>query len=132
MTATGLVIIPLTTLLLFGSWSHLIVFMTIVSGLFADAAVVNFSSFGLQPGYCVLLLLLLRAAIELPVRDEPIRRDILVAFLPMLILIAASAVALFVGSAFYDGNIIVQSSRDGQNGSGSIFHFRLENYAQHL
>ncbi|HWK45055.1 MAG TPA: hypothetical protein VNT30_10055 [Stellaceae bacterium] len=132
MTLTGLVIIPLTLILMIGDWARLIVFMTIVSGLFADAAVINFSSFGIQPGYWVLLALLSRAAIELIVRHEPIRRDVLVRFLPMLILIAASVVALFVASSFYDGTIVVQSSRDGQNGTGSLFHFRLENYAQHF
>jgi hypothetical protein len=132
MTLTGLVIIPITLLLMFGSWSRLIVFMTIVSGLLADAAVVNFSSFGVQPGYFVLLALLARAAIELIVRHEAIRHDVLARFLPMLVLISSSFVALFVASSFYDGNIIVQSSRDGQNGTGSLFHFRLENYAQHF
>jgi hypothetical protein len=132
MTLTGFVIIPITLLLMFGAWSRLIVFMTIVSGLFADAAIVNFSSFGVQPGYFVLLALLGRAAVELLVRRERMRRDIMACFLPMLVLISSSVVALFVASSFYDGNIIVQSSRDGQNGSGSLFHFRLENYAQHF
>jgi hypothetical protein len=132
MTLTGLVIIPLSLILVFGPWSRLIVFLTIVSGLFADAAVVNFSSFGIQPGYCVLLFVLARAAIELIVRHEPIRQAVLARFFPMLMLIASSLVALFVASSFHDGNIVVQSSRDGQNGTGSLFHFRLENYAQHF
>jgi hypothetical protein len=132
MTQTGLVLIPLTLILAVGDWGRLIVFMTIVSGLFADAAVVNFSDFGIQPGYWVLLVVLTRAAIEMIVRHEPVRRDVLRRFLPMLVLIAASVVALFVASSFYEGNIIVQSSRDGQNGSGNPFHFRLENYAQHF
>lgn len=132
MTMTGLVLIPLTLILAVGDWGRLIVFLAVVSGLFSDAAVVNFSNFGIQPGYWVMLVVLARAAIELIVRQEPVRRDVLVRFLPMLVLIAASVVALFFASSFYEGGIIVQSSRDGQNGNGSLFHFRLENYAQHF
>jgi len=132
MTATGLILLPLTAFLLFGPWRWLIVFLTITSGVFADAAAVNFSSFGVQPGYCVLLVVVARAGAEMVLRREPIRRDILAVFFPLLILIAAALVALFIGSSFYDGDILVQSSRDGIGTSGTLFHFRLENYAQNL
>jgi hypothetical protein len=132
MTATGLLIIPATFLLLFGRWRHLIVFLIVVSGLLADAAVVNFANFGVQPGYFVLLAVLGRAFAEMVVRQEPLRQDVAARFVPLLVLMAASMVALLAGAAFHDGSIMVQSSRDGQNGPGSAFHFRLENYAQHL
>jgi hypothetical protein len=132
MTATGLLVIPVTMALMFCRWRHLIVFMVIVSGLLADSAVVNFANFGIQPGYFVLLAALTRAFIELLLRNEPIRRDVAQEYLPLLVLAVASMLALLIGSAFHDGTIMVQSSRDGQDGPGSPFHLRLENYAQHF
>lgn len=131
MTATGLVIIPVTLFLLFRDWHWLIVFLAIASGLLADSAVVNFSNFGVQPGYFILLCVIGRAGCEIIVRREKLRRDLLAEFTPMLVLIASSLIALLIASAFFEGSILVQTSRDGQDSAGSQFHFRIENYAQH-
>ena len=132
MPITGLIIAPLTAILLFGPWRRLLVFLFIVGGVFADAAIVNFSSFGIQPGYFTLLLVVARTLVELFLSGDGIRRHQLRLFLPLLLFIALSVVILFGASALFDGLIKVQASRDGLASTGTQFHFRFENYAQEL
>jgi hypothetical protein len=122
----------LAAIVLFGPWRHLLVFLFIVSGVFADAALVNFSSFGVQPGYFVLLLVIARTCVELVLSGEGLRRDQLRVFVPLLIFLAVATGALFAASALFDGLIKVQASRDGLGSTGTPFHFRFENYAQQL
>src|SRR5258708_28455586 len=132
MPVTGIIVVSLAIILFLGIWHRVLVLLFLVSGLFADAAIVNFSNFGLQPGYFVLLLVIGRAVAELRVRRERLERGQLLVFAPLLLFVVSSLAVLFLASAFFDGTIRVQASRDGLGSSGTPFHFRFENYAQHL
>jgi hypothetical protein len=63
---------------------------------------------------------------------EGLGRDHIRVFWPLLLFVSYSLFILFVASGYFDGAIRVQASRDGLGTTGTPFHFRFENYAQHL
>jgi hypothetical protein len=130
MTATGILLIPLGAGLLMMPWP--VVLMALPTfALLHGAAVINVGSVGLQPGYFLALLMIGRAMLEIALLRQPLNRQVLQLVLPLGVLLTWSLLVLWLGVAFFAGDVVVLGGTDGfelERARG--FQFRRENVAQ--
>jgi hypothetical protein len=130
MTATGVLLIPLGAVLLLMPWPIMLMALPTFA-LLHGAAVLNLGSVGLQPGYFLALLVIGRCLVELTLLRQPLNREALRLVLPLGLLLSYSVLVLWIGSAFFAGDVEVLGGTDGYNLSRArAFQFRRENATQ--
>ena len=130
MTVTGVLLIPLALVLLFMPWR--IMLMALPSfALLHSAAVVNVGSIGLQPGYFLALLVIMRTGLEILLLRQPLNRDALILTAPLGVLVVISLLVLWISVAFFTAKVTVIGGTDGYVlESARPYAFRRENIAQ--
>jgi hypothetical protein len=130
ITITGLICIPIGLIVLFQSWPVMLAVLTIFSTMTA-AAVVMLGSFGLSPGYYMVLLVLLRVVIEALRGGLPIPRELMSPIGSLLLFVTAAVFSLWAAVAFFQGEVIVLGGGDNFELSlAAPFQFRRENVTQ--
>ena len=130
MTVTGVLLIPLALALLFMPWR--IMLMALPSfALLHSAAVVNVGSIGLQPGYFLALLVIMRTGLEILLLRQRLNRDALILTAPLAVLVVVSLLVLWISVAFFTAKVTVIGGTDGYVlESARPYAFRRENVAQ--
>lgn len=130
MTSTGLVIIPLSFLLILLPWRFSIIALLVLATL-DSAAVVNAGSFGLQPGYFFGLLIIARTAVEITVLGTPLNAHVIRMLVPLLLFTIICFISIWVGLTFFQGKIMVISGTAGFNlNLAQPYTFQRQNLTQ--
>src|SRR5438874_65266 len=111
MTITGVILLPLILVLSFLPWRFMLMALPSFA-LLHGAAVVNFGSIGLQPGYALALLVIIRTGLEILMLREPLNRNALVFTAPLGVLVVISMLVLWVSVCFFTGKIAVIGGTD--------------------
>src|SRR5206468_8762231 len=130
MTLTGLILIPLAIVLSFMPWRFMLMALPSFA-LLHGAAVVNVGSVGLQPGYALALLLIMRTALEILLLRQPLNREALIYTAPLGLLVVISILVLWISVAFFTGKVTVIGGTDAyvlENAQPYVF--RRENITQ--
>jgi hypothetical protein len=130
MTSTGFLLIPLGCLLILQQWP--IVLMALPAfALLHGAAVINVGSVGLQPGYFLALLVIVRTLLEIGLLRHPLNHQVLIQLVPIALLLVVSTIALWVAIVMFDGRVLVMSGTDRYDlNLVAPYSFRRENVAQ--
>jgi hypothetical protein len=130
MTVTGLVVIPLSLVIIFLPWRYIIPAL-LVFAMLSSAAVVNVGSFGLQPGYFFGMLIIARTAVEIVVLSTPLNAHVIRMVTPLLLFAIICFVSIWVGLTFFQGKIMVISSTAGFNlDLAQSYTFQRQNLTQ--
>jgi len=130
MTITGAILIPLALVLSLLPWRFILIALPSFA-LLHGAAVVNFGSIGLQPGYALALLVIMRTGLEVLMLREPLNRDALVYTAPLGVLVVVSILVLWISVCFFTGKITVIGGTDAYIlENARPYAFRRENIAQ--
>src|SRR5262245_26173466 len=101
---TGFIFIPLGLLLVFLPWRYCLTGLVVFS-MMSASAVVNIGSFGLQPGYYMVLLLIARGCFELLRSGFTLNSFVLGRLTSLAIFFAVCLVVLFVAVTFFQGKV---------------------------
>src|SRR5215472_7954123 len=126
---TGLVLIPLGLLLVLLPWRFcLIGLMTFA--MMSPAAVVNAGSFGLEPGYFLALLVILRTALTVMTHGFTLNAFVLTSMRSLFHFLAIALVALFLALCFFQGVDTLPGTAGFKSNAVQPFHLGRNNYTQ--
>jgi hypothetical protein len=115
---------------MFLSWRWMLVALMVFATMDA-AAVAMVGSFGLSPGYYMVLLVITRVLIEAVRRGLPIARPIVPPLACLLMFVAAAVFSLWAAVTFFQGDVVVLGGADRfQLTAAAPFQFRRENFTQ--
>jgi len=130
ITITGLVCLPLGLVAFLGSW-RLMLSMLMAFSTMNAAAVVMIGSFGLSPGYYMVLLVIGRVLMEALRGGLPIPRELVPPLICLLLFLVIALLSLWAAVVFFQGKVVVLGGGDGfQLALAAPFQFRRENVTQ--
>jgi hypothetical protein len=130
MTVTGLVLLPVFLIAILLPWRRVLVVLVLAS-LFSDAAVINVGSVGLQPGFCFMVLIILRTSAEMLAAGQGLDRYLLRKLTPLGLLFAVASFVLLLSVIFFEGQVRVLPGRMAMNlDLAEPYSFRFENINQ--
>lgn len=130
ITITGLLCIPIGLATMFLSWRAMLMTAMIFSTMSA-AAVAMVGSFGLAPGYYMILLIMARIALGIATHGLTAPREIAPALACLGLFLLASVFSLWAAVTFFQGKVVVLGGGDNfQLTLAAPYQFRRENITQ--
>ena len=127
---TGLFLLPLGLVIVLLPWRICLIGL-VTFAMMSPAAVINIGSFGLQPGYYMLLLLVGRTAAEIMVGGYQLNAFVLSRMRGLVAFIAVVFLVLFIALCFFQGKVQTLPGTSGFNSNLTHpFHLVRENITQ--
>lgn len=130
MTATGIVLLPveLAAILLPLRW---MIFVVPATMIFESASVLTIGSLGLQPGFAMAALVVLRVIFEATLGRCSVPLAIMPSVISLLTFIFITILSLWTAVLFFQGKVLVVGGTDGfQLNAAAPWFFRRENMTQ--
>lgn len=127
---TGYILIPLGLLIVLLPWRYCLIAL-MVFAMMSPAAVVNVGKFGLQPGYYLSILLILRTFAEIMAGRFTLNTFVLWRMRPVFYFDIVVLVVLFIALCFFQREVAVLPGTGGfKSAVTHPFHLSRENYTQ--
>ena len=128
---TGVLLLPLGLIIAFMPWRYCLIGLVIFA-MMSPGAVVNYGSFGLQPGYYLALLLIARSAFEITTQKFTLNSFVSSRLRPLWWFTVTVFAVLFIALCFFQGDVETLPGTSPSEIIAALFELELAGLVRQL